>query len=474
MIDALWTAAWQGSVFAVLVWGVTRYVKSPAVRSWLWWLVGLKFLLAPVVLFAPLVLPINPEPATAPPETTVAVRAPARSVHQAAHAGHLALALGEESSPVDWPAVLVAGWASGVGFVALKILRDQLVAVSWVRNGTPANDPRVATICIWIGLRRVPRVLYSADAPSPLACCPWRPTVLLPLGFTTDFDEKEQRAVLAHELGHILHRDLSLSLVPELACLCLYFVPFVWMAKRAWVTEREMLCDATALLAGGTTPRQYAALLLKFVDRPFRSRPVAVMGANPRFGELKMRIAQLNNGTRTNLASASAIVGSVALLLLPWAVGAQTGATDPKAIAAEMTTTVKRAKAVALAQLMYAQDYDGKMPLVESTPEDQLAVKPYMRVAGLVYDQVKAGKRNTDSEIAEFWKSLNPNGKRLLFNMKVSGLLTTIVNDPPDTIILFDDKPWPDKIRVVGFLDGHVKRTPESTFAEKIKAHWGP
>ena len=99
---------------------------------------------------------------------------------------------------------------------------------------------------------------------------------------------------------------------------------------------------------------------------------------------------------------------------------------------------LSNAKQVALAVLQYSMDYDDVYPLADSTPRAQKIVLPYLKDGRL-------------------WTSPQPEGGRLVYNTALSGLASTSLDRIAETPLIWDEKPWPDGSRIVGFADGHVK-----------------
>jgi beta-lactamase regulating signal transducer with metallopeptidase domain len=98
----------------------------------------------------------------------------------------------------------------------------------------------------------------------------WRqPMILLPDGWR-EWTATELRAVLAHELAHIHHRDYAAWLVAQLGVVLHFYHPLVhWLAGRLRI-DQELAADAAAApLAGGrqTYLETLASLALRHSDR---------------------------------------------------------------------------------------------------------------------------------------------------------------------------------------------------------------
>lgn len=106
---------------------------------------------------------------------------------------------------------------------------------------------------------------------------------------------------------------------------------------------------------------------------------------------------------------------------------------------AKETATLSNAKQLALGFMMYMGDHDDVFPYVHSTASAFRQIEPYTK--------------NT-----EIQRTLNPNGGRILFNTALAGVPSTSLENPAETVLLYEDTPWPDGKRTVAFADGHAKR----------------
>ena len=112
-------------------------------------------------------------------------------------------------------------------------------------------------------------------------------------------------------------------------------------------------------------------------------------------------------------------------------------------VAAAKSAALSNAKQAALGIMMYLSDSDEKFPNADSTAKAQSVVEPY-------------------TKSAEIWKNPNPNGGRLLYNTSLSRTTQAAIESPSETLLLWDEKAWPDGTRVVAFTDGHVKSVSAS------------
>jgi bla regulator protein blaR1 len=306
LLRALWQVTWQGALWALAVWALTRALPRlpSSARAALWWLVGLKCLVglcAPGVLRLPL-LPAPEAPAVVVKKVAAAPTGerplpvvgggevlPTVSTpeHTGTRTGWTLLAMG---------ALLM--WLGGLAWHGRELLRGLVQLRHIRREAHPLEDAALlqaaSTLGRELGLARIPRLLVSEHAPSPLALGLLRPEVILPRKALETLSPLEQRMALAHELAHVRRGDLWLGWVPTLAQAAFFFHPLVRRACREYALAREEACDAAALQATGAAPREYGRLLLLFgVARA--PAAAAMPGASSHLAALKRRIAMLEH-----------------------------------------------------------------------------------------------------------------------------------------------------------------------------------
>lgn len=111
----------------------------------------------------------------------------------------------------------------------------------------------------------------------------------------------------------------------------------------------------------------------------------------------------------------------------------------------EQTAGLSNVKQVALGVIIYSGDSDDVYPFANSTAEAQKVISPYLKNDSL-------------------WKS--PNGGRILYNTALSGTSATALEAPAETLLVWEEKPYPDGKRAVGYADGHAMRRDEPEWAQ--------
>lgn len=279
-----------------------------AVRSVLWWLVGLQVLLG-LGASVPVRVPLSMFP-------VVAVRAPATAaVTPAAHVlvttnGATTKAHAATPADADTPApvakALTAGdlatalaslWLLGVlvqlAMLALDTRRTRALCRDVRTGASPVQQAALERLTGRMGLRQLPRLCVSEAIDSPQVLGARHPVVLMP----AHLNGTEWHLALAHELAHLRRGDLWLAWVPTLARLLFFFHPAVRHATREYGLHREAACDALALQHTGLPPHAYAQLLLRLGVQ--RTPQAGLAGASPTFRTLHRRLTMLQQNLHT-------------------------------------------------------------------------------------------------------------------------------------------------------------------------------
>ncbi len=99
----------------------------------------------------------------------------------------------------------------------------------------------------------------------------------------------------------------------------------------------------------------------------------------------------------------------------------------------------QNARSVASAMLVYAQDYDGTFPYVQSYKGAEYVLYPYVK--GL-----------------NVYQTMNPiHGGEFRFNMCLAGVKMSDVTEPSVTPLFYDTFAWPNGTFLVAFADSHVR-----------------
>lgn len=159
--------------------------------------------------------------------------------------------------------LLVALWALGAGFMALRLGGGFALSLRWKRQGLPAPDAWqgvVAALAKRMGILRPVRLLLARRGDTPLALGLWKPVVLLPAALLTSLPTEYLEALLAHELAHVRRLDYLSNLLQGIVETLLFFHPAIWWLSARLRAEREELADHLAAKSLGDPLRLALAL----------------------------------------------------------------------------------------------------------------------------------------------------------------------------------------------------------------------
>ena len=115
------------------------------------------------------------------------------------------------------------------------------------------------------GIRRRIRLLISEEATQPFAIGILRWTIVVPRHIEAVLDRKQLRALLAHEVGHLLRRDAVWIVIGGFLCSFLAFQPLNFVARRRWRDAAEFLADDWAV-RNGVAPLNLVRCLAKVAE----------------------------------------------------------------------------------------------------------------------------------------------------------------------------------------------------------------
>jgi beta-lactamase regulating signal transducer with metallopeptidase domain len=213
----------------------------------------------------------------------------------------------------------LGGCAILLAVMLVRIARFRRV----LRNSWPAsNDVHdvVGDCAAALGLRHLPAVLVTDARVSPLVWCGLRRrTLVVPLGLWDELDDTARRAVLLHELAHVMRRDHWVCWIEMIACTVYWWNPVAWWVRARLRDEADYCCDAwvTAVLPSGVARTAYARALLttkQYLNASRHHAPSLALGATS--ARTKRFARRLTMVMTERTAPRLSLMGSAVALLL--------------------------------------------------------------------------------------------------------------------------------------------------------------
>ncbi len=324
VVEWLWAQTWQLGLLGLalaLAWSMSRKASA----HW-------RYLLGLVVLLNSLLPALVPLPL---PKAVRLVLLPVRSEEVAAKSrtsgeksmdGALALQRSGQANPAMAVDVLAAIWASGA-LCMLMVGGTKAVRIQ-MRLRRTRVEPDLGLECEFldlgrnIGLRHRPKLCLLNSAGQPFVWGLWRGCIYLSAAFPRGGGFRERRAVLAHELAHVLRWDALVNLVQLVAQAVFWFHPAMWWLNIRLRQEREKCCDEMAIAALDGDASAYGRALVNHLISQFSPAvPPSSLAISGRGKDLEDRLkAILRPGRAFRLRpSALAVAGVLmaAVLVLP-------------------------------------------------------------------------------------------------------------------------------------------------------------
>jgi beta-lactamase regulating signal transducer with metallopeptidase domain len=221
---------------------------------------------------------------------------------------------------LQWPALVLLGWAVGV-LLLLALVLWQIVSVRRSLSRSRPAGPRLVAlleecraelkITTRVGLR------LTDDVRSPAVSGSWRPVILLPAGLPSGLSPQGLRTIFTHELAHIKRWDLWVNLAQTALQVAYFWHPLVWVTNRRLRHLRELAVDETVLVALRSQAQCYADTLIDIAEMAFRKPAFNLrwMGIAESKRTLERRIAHMLN-PHLSRRSALGLSGLLTILVL--------------------------------------------------------------------------------------------------------------------------------------------------------------
>jgi beta-lactamase regulating signal transducer with metallopeptidase domain len=220
-----------------------------------------------------------------------------------------------------------------VGFllVMIRLLVDELRILRIRRRSTQISDPEWTNLTVecaaQIGLHHPVALLRDTENSMPMACGIRRRTIVVPAAADT-WSTDRRRAVLLHEMAHLIRRDCLTQTLAAGACMIYWMHPATWWVARRLRIERELACD-DRVISGGTNAGDYADHLLEVAyglsSGHFAAIAVSMAGSGQLEGRLRALLDAARNRRIPRLRTYVVGTAFVLALLVPLAAVTMSG-----------------------------------------------------------------------------------------------------------------------------------------------------
>jgi beta-lactamase regulating signal transducer with metallopeptidase domain len=284
----------HSSLLIAAVWIASRFVRSTSARETFW----------KIALIAPLL--------TASVQTNVPLphATPARITLPAATALSTAPAAFQPTETIDEtrrteiaplhrspdPRTLIIGvWLAGAALMLLRLFAGRAWFARALRDRVELlrEHDRLARLRAAMACRPLVRLTESSAVGSPIAMSQFTSgwEIVVPRVTFARLSDEQKETILAHEIAHLLRRDLLWLLGGELIKALLFLQPLNWIAQKKMKECAEFLCDDLAV-RHTSNPRALAETLAELATA-FTPMPRAVAAMAEGGSNLMARVARV-------------------------------------------------------------------------------------------------------------------------------------------------------------------------------------
>jgi len=212
------------------------------------------------------------------------------------------------------------------GFVLLYNLLGYARFIKELRRNAVISHPsHYDMLAILTDGKRMPGLIVSEYAATPMLIGVLRPTIVLP---KVTYSNEQLQSILLHELAHMRRFDVLIKWLMLLACAVHWFNPLVWVARGEIDRACELSCDEAVISSLDTYGKQhYGNTLISVASNKKIPMPVlsTTMCAEKR--ALKERLSAIMKSKKhTKLTLLLSAIVFLAVTLTACAVAASGGA----------------------------------------------------------------------------------------------------------------------------------------------------
>lgn len=143
--------------------------------------------------------------------------------------------------------LIVQIWLIGVGLFFTKLLFDLWTINHLKTKGLKRVDNstfvKFNDLMNDLKITKKIKIFESSKTQSPIVIGNLKPYILLPIGLTSGLTISELEAILAHELAHIKRYDFLVNIIQTVIEIIFFFNPTIWWISAQIRQEREHCCD---------------------------------------------------------------------------------------------------------------------------------------------------------------------------------------------------------------------------------------
>ncbi len=143
------------------------------------------------------------------------------------------------------------------------------------RGNKPAKDIENEILSTLLKRRENIKLLRNQYISTPMLIGVFRPSIIIP---DSDFDERQLKNILLHEITHMRHFDVGIKWLTMIATSIHWFNPFIYIIKKEMNNACELACDEAVIKNFTKEERQgYGDTLISIAEE--QKYPIGVLQA---------------------------------------------------------------------------------------------------------------------------------------------------------------------------------------------------
>ncbi len=223
--------------------------------------------------------------------------------------------------------ILFGIWILGITVMVLLFIKSFFRICALKKSALPLQNPEVCRLyhhCLEeLKITRDIPVYSTVFLKSPVIMGILKPCIYMPTHLISDYNERDMRYMLLHELQHYKHRDAIANYLMNLTRVVYWFNPIVWYALKEMRSDREIACDSSVLnMLERDAYEDYGNALINHIEKVSFTPFPFTAGIGGSMKQIKRRItniASYERPTLTKKLKGMAVFALTAVLLLNFA-----------------------------------------------------------------------------------------------------------------------------------------------------------
>lgn len=194
--------------------------------------------------------------------------------------------------------ILFGIWLVGILAMIILVIRSQQRLNTLKKSALPLQNKEVHRLykdCLdELHIMADIPIYSTAFLKSPVIVGLFRPGIYIPIHLISDYQAKDMRYMILHELQHYKHKDALVNHVMNLAGILYWFNPAVWYALREMRNDKEVACDTSVLkILEPDYYEDYGNTLINFAEKVSLSPFPFAVGLSGSKKQIERRISNI-------------------------------------------------------------------------------------------------------------------------------------------------------------------------------------